>query len=130
MIVRLILVVCFLSTLVFAQGSPAKKDVPAVKAELSEIVDRTAEFQGRRIIATGDVISISADYQSMDIFDARSKAMVVISLSQLPRTQRNALINYPVYKVTVTGRVEMRKGRAVIRAEKISAQAPEILAKR
>jgi hypothetical protein len=110
------------------QSQSAKSDYARI--ELKEFVSRPAEYQGRRVLVTADVVSIGADFQSLDIFDARSKSLVAVSIAQLPKSQRQMLINGPVTRITVWGRIETCKGRVLLKADKVSAIVPETLATR
>lgn len=128
MFVRSFLVVCLLSALALGDSRVAKNDYSRI--ELKDFVTRPAEFQGRRVSITAEVVSVGADYLSLDLFDSTSKALILVSLEQLSKSQRIALVTGPVTRATVLGRIEMRKGRAILKAEKVSIVAPDVLAKR
>ncbi len=128
MFVRSFLVVCLFCAVALGDSRVVKGD--AARVELKEFVTRPASFQGRRMTITAEVVSIGADAMSLDLFDAGSKALIVVSLEQLSRTQRQAILTGPVTRATVQGRFEMRKGKAILKAEKVSIVAPDVLAKR
>lgn len=128
MFARTFLVVCFLSAMVLGQSRLVKNDYARI--ELKDVVSRPADYQGRRVLVTADVVSIGADYRSLTVFDAASKSLVLISISQLPKSQRQMLINGPVTRITVWGKSELRKGRMTIMADKVSAIVPDTLATR
>ncbi|MFN0088374.1 MAG: hypothetical protein ACKVX9_23490 [Blastocatellia bacterium] len=90
---------------------------------------RPAEFEGRRVSITAEVVSVGADYLSLDLFDSNSKALIVVSLELLSKSQRQALVAGPVTRAMVLGRFEMRKGRTILKAEKVSIIAPDVVAK-
>lgn len=128
MFVRAFLVVCVLSAMALGQGHVAKNDYARI--ELKDFVTRPADHQGRRVLVTADVVSIGADYQSLNVFDTGSKSLVLVSIAQLPKSQRQLLINGPVTRITVWGKIKIRNGRVVIKADKVSAIVPETLATR
>jgi hypothetical protein len=125
--IRTLLVLCFVSALALGQGRVAEGDYARI--ELKDFITRPADYLGRRVTVTADVISIGADYQSLDVFDAGSKSLLAVSIAQLPKSQRQALINGPVTRVTVWGKIKMREGRATIKADKVSAVTPDVLAR-
>jgi hypothetical protein len=116
--VRSFLLICIFAVIAVAQGREADKDF--LQVDLMNFVNRPADYLGRRVAITADVISVSADYRAIDVFDSKSKALIGVSLSQLSRQTRQALVNEPVRRVSVYGRVEMKRGRAVIKAEKVT----------
>src|SRR5262245_2552591 len=116
--VRSFLLICVFAVIAVAQGREVNKDYTQV--DLMNFVNRPSDYLGRRVAITAEVISVSADYRAIDVFDSRSKALIGVSLSQLSRQMRQALVNEPVRRVSVYGRVEMKRGRAVIKAEKVT----------
>ncbi len=119
--VRTLLLVCALSALVLGQARAVKNDYGQI--DLKEIVNRPADYQGRQVTVIADVVSVNADYKSLDVFDAATKALIGVSLAQLSRTQRQALVTEPVHRVSVSGRIEMKNGRATIKADKVTPLA-------
>ena len=116
--VRSFLLICFLAVVVAGQGREAGKDYAQV--DLKDFVNRPADYLGRRVAVTAEVVSVSADYRAIDVFDSKSKALIGVSLTHLPKQLRQALILEPVRNVSVYGRVEMKRGRAVIKADKVT----------
>ena len=116
--VRSFLLICFLTVIVVGQGREADKENTQI--DLMNFVNRPADYLGRRVAFTADVVSVSADYRAIDVFDSKSKALIGVSLSQLSRQMRQTLVNEPVRRVSVYGRIEMKRGRPVIKAEKIT----------
>jgi hypothetical protein len=125
--VRSFLLICVFAVIAVAQGRDADKDYTQI--DLVNFVNRPADYLGRRVAITADVISVSADYRAIDVFDSRSKALIGVSLSQLSRQLRQSLVNEPVRRVSVYGRIEMKRGRAVIKAEKVTPLDSPLVAK-
>jgi hypothetical protein len=126
--VRSFLLLCVLAVIATGQGRKADKDFSQV--DLRDFVTRPADYLGRRVTLTADVISVSADYQAIDVFDAPSRALIGVSLSQLPRQMRQTLVNEPVRRVSIYGRIEMKRGRPMIRAERVTPLDSPVVAKR
>jgi hypothetical protein len=126
MIVRTFLLVSLLCSLVVGQSRFVANEYARI--ELNAIAAHPADYQGRRVQVTADVVSIGADFQSLKVFDAENKSLVLISLAQLPKSQRRMLINGPVTRITVWGMSDVRNGRVTIRADKVSAITPDTLA--
>jgi hypothetical protein len=119
--IRTLLLVCALSVLGLAQTGAVKNDHGQTAIiDIKEVVKRPAEYQGRQVTVTADIVSIHANYRSLDVFDANAKALIGVSLVGLPRAQRQALITEPIHRISVAGRIEMKNGRAIIRAEKVT----------
>jgi hypothetical protein len=116
--VRSFFLICVLVVIAAGQGHMVDQDLPQV--DLRDFVNRPAEYLGRRVAITVDVISVSADYRAINVFDSKSKALIGVSLTQLPRQMRQSLVSEPVRRVLIYGRIEMKRGRAVIKAEKIT----------
>ncbi|MBL8172444.1 MAG: hypothetical protein JNJ50_30235 [Acidobacteria bacterium] len=97
--------------------------------EWKEFAAHAADFNGRRVVLTAEVVSVSADYKALDIFDARSKTLVHVSLEQLPKTQRHSLITAPIMHVSVFGLVETAQGQTTIKADKVTPVAATLIAR-
>lgn len=97
----------------------AAADVRYDKINIADFCNNPAAFDGRSVEVSGRVIAINAQSKSMELFDSQSKTVVVVRLSQLPKSERSALINKDVRRVGVSGRVRMVGERLVIDAEKI-----------
>ena len=125
-IVRTFVLVCCLAVLALGQGSAAGKDYAQLNWQ--DLVNYPADYEGRRVLITAEVVAVSADYKALDVFDARSKALIGVSLRQLSKAQRRALIVEPVRQVAVYGRVEIKRGQAVIKADKVTPVAVSLVA--
>lgn len=119
---------CCLAVPFFAQGRSVENGYAQV--DWKEFANRPAEFEGRRVAITADVVSISADFRALDVFDARSKSLVGVSLTQLPKSQRQTLVSEPVHRVSIYGRVEMKNGRAIIKADQVMPLATNLVAQK
>jgi len=126
--VRSFLLICVFAVIAVAQGRDTDKDYTQV--DLMNFAHRPADYLGRRVAITADVISVSADYRAIDVFDSRSKAIIGVSLTQLSRQMREALVNEPVRRVSVYGRIEMKRGRVVIKAEKVTPLENPLVARK
>lgn len=112
------LMVCVLAVVALGQGQPVNHNYEQV--DLKDFVNRPADYVGRRVAITAEVVSVSADYRAIDVFDSKSKALIAVSLTQLPRQLRQTLVTEPVHRVSVYGRIEVKRGRAVIKADKVT----------
>lgn len=126
LLVRTLILVCCFAVVALAQGREA--DNGYAQIELKEVASRSAELEGRRVAIVADVVSVGADLRTMDIFDSRSKTLASVSLTQLSKSQRQTLISEPVHKVSVFGRVEMKNGRMVIKADQVMPLANNLVA--
>ncbi|MDX2041175.1 MAG: hypothetical protein SF097_07995 [Acidobacteriota bacterium] len=126
-LVRTLLFVCCLTLSVLAQSKAADNGYAPV--ELKNVVGQCSELEGRRVAVTAEIVSVSADVRSMSVFDNSSKTIVSVSLDQLSKSQRQSLINQPVLRVSVFGRVEVKNNRAVIKADQVMPLATTLVAK-
>jgi hypothetical protein len=126
-LIRTLIMVCCLAVAALAQD---RADNGYAQIDLKEFSKRSSDFDGRRVAITADVVSVSADFRAMDVFDNGSKTLIAVSLSQLSKSQRQALINDPVHRVSVYGRIEMKNGRAVIKADQVMPLATNMVAQR
>ena len=118
---RTFLFVCCLALTALAQG---KADTGYVQVDLKN----ASELEGRRVAVTADIVSVSADFRSMKVFDNASKTYVSVSLEQLSKSQRQSLMNEPVLRVSVFGRVEVKNNHTVIKADQIMPMATNLIA--
>lgn len=118
---RTFLFVCCLALTALAQG---KADNGYVQVDLKN----ASELEGRRVAVTADIVSVSADFRSMKVFDSVSKTYVSVSLEQLSKSQRQSLMNEPVHRVSVFGRVEVKNNHTVIKADQIMPMATNLIA--
>lgn len=109
--------VCCLAGPFFAQG--AAVDNGYAQVDLKEFANHSAELEGRRVMITAEIISVSADGRTLNVFDNGSKTLVGVSLAQLSKTQRQTLVGGPIHRVSVFGRVSMKNGRAIIKADQV-----------
>src|SRR5262245_33308269 len=117
LLVRTFVLVCCLSVPFFAQGTTVENGYAQV--DLKEFANRSAELEGRRVMITAEIVSVSADARTLNVFDNGSKTLVGVSLAQLSKTQRQTLVGGPVHRVSVFGRVAIKNGRAVIKADQV-----------
>jgi hypothetical protein len=126
-VVRSLVLVCAMAALALGQTVAAraarpeqpKPQVNYVQVEAAALVSRPANFQGRRVTLTAEVISINARQRALDLFDAYSRSTIGVSIAELPKTQRRQLMAEPVRHVTVYGLVELQNGRPVLKAEQV-----------
>ena len=94
----------------------------AMADERLRIADFTSNpdaFTGRTVEVEARVVAISADGQSLELFDSPSHTRISVQLTQIPRTDRVALMHSDVREVTVRGRVSMVAGRLTIQAQSV-----------
>jgi len=122
-VVRSLVLVCALAVLAFAQTGARpeqpKSQVNYAQVEAAALVNRPADFQGRRVTLTAEVISINAQQRALDLYDAQSRVTIGVSLAELPKAQRRQLVAEAVRYVAVFGLVEVQNGRAVLKAEQM-----------
>ena len=122
-VVRSLVLVLALAVLAFGQtGTRPEQPKPQVnyaQVEAAALVNRPADFRGRRVTLTAEVISINAQQRALDLYDAQSRATIGVSLAEVPKAQRRQLVTEPVRHVTVYGLVELQNGRPVLKAEQV-----------
>jgi hypothetical protein len=89
------------------------------------ISSRTRTYEGRLVEVRADVIAISADSKSLQLFDGQSKMMIDVKLMQLSKPQRNALMRNPVRHLLVYGQASVIRGRLIIDAHKVDTLSPQ-----
>jgi hypothetical protein len=124
---RTFLLVCALSGIVMGQTGTVKNNYRQI--DLKELIKHPADYQGHLVTITADIISVNADYKSVDVFDSQSKALIGVSTTQLSRTQRQSLVTAPVHRVSISGRIRVKNGRAMIKAEKVTPLGVGLVAK-
>lgn len=127
LVIRTIILAGCLALVGLAQGRST--DNSYVQVELKDFVNRSADLVGRRVMITAEIISVSAKFHTIDVFDNGSKKMAVVSLAQLPKSQRQTLINEPIHRVSVFGRVEMKNGRTIIKADQVMPLTTNLMAR-
>ena len=115
-------VICF-SFLTLAQtplvaDSIANKNV-YVSVNSRELIASPETYAGRLVSFTGEIISISAGGESLHLYDGRSPMVIGISLSQLKKSARFALVNKPFHHVSVFGRVNVTNGKITLEATRV-----------
>lgn len=125
-LVRTLILVCCLAVAALAQGQPEKSSY--AEADLKEIANHSAEFEGRRVVITVEIISVNADQRTLNVFDNTSKTLAGVSLTQLTKSQRQSLITDPIHRVSVYGRVEVKNGHAVIKADQVMPLSTNLVA--
>jgi hypothetical protein len=90
--------------------------------DTTDFANRAATYEGQLVAVTGQVCAVNADGKSVRLFDANSKALIDVSISHLPRSQRRALIMGPVRRVSVYGRAEVQNGKLSIDAHRVVVQ--------
>lgn len=109
----------FLSLMSFA--GLAMASVPGDRVDLANFATHPELLAGRTIEVTANVIAISADGKSLEMFDSNSRTRVDVRLTQIPKAQRLALINSDVRRVMVSGRASVVAGRLTIDAESVQS---------
>jgi hypothetical protein len=114
--IRLGLALCLLTSLAAAKDGYQRLEANDLRHPES--------YAGQLVEVTAEVVSISADAKALHLFDAQSKALIVVSLTQLKIQDRRALILSPIHRLSVCGRAEMRDGRVVIDADTVETPVP------
>jgi hypothetical protein len=99
----------------------ATTDGRYTKINIADFCNHPEVLNGRLVEVSARVIAINADSNSMELFDSESRTMIVVKMADLPKAQRNALVNNDIRRVTVAGRASMVGGRLVIDARRIEA---------
>jgi hypothetical protein len=128
-LVTLGLFVCLLDAAAFGQtvAEPAQraarqeqpKQINYVQVGAAQLLQRPTTYHGRRVALTAEVVSVNARRRSLDLYDQHTRALIGVSLADLPKAQRRQLAAEPIYHVTVYGLAEMQNGRMVLRAEQV-----------
>lgn len=116
-VIRLTLSIILLAGLAAAHGRYEPIDI-------SDFVAHPETYEGRLVEVRADVIAISADSKSLQLFDGQSKMMIDVKLMQISKPQRNALMRNPVRHLQVYGQATVIGGRLVIDAHKVDALSP------
>ena len=98
-------------------GQP--KQLSYVQVDAAQLLQRPAAYRGRRVALTAAIVSVNARRHSLELYDQRTRALIGVSLADLPKAQRRQLVAEPVYHVTVYGLAEMQEGRLVLKAEQV-----------
>ena len=106
------LIVISLAGLTMAHDGAERFKIADFASDPGGFVGRTVEVQAR-------VVAISADGQSLELYDSPSHTRVSVQLAQLPQAERAALMCSDVREVQVRGRVSVVAGRLTIHADSI-----------
>lgn len=90
-----------------------------VQVYVAELLQHPAEYQGRRVTVTAEIVSLNAQNRSLNVYDQHSRAQIGVSLEDVSKTQRRRIVTDPVHQVAVFGRVEMQNGQPVLKAEQV-----------
>ncbi len=126
--VRTVVLLACLMVPAFAQSRAIEQGYAPI--ELKAIAAAPADLEGRRVTVTAEIFSVNADARTLNVFDLHSKTLVGVSLVQLSKSQRQALLAEPVVRVSVFGRVELKNGRAVIKADQVMPLTTNLVAQK
>ena len=90
------------------------------RIDTGDVMNRADSYQGRLVEVSGNVCAVNADGKSIRLFDANTRVLIDVRLSQLSKAQRNAVLQSPVRHILVQGRAETRGGHLVIEAHQIT----------
>jgi hypothetical protein len=96
-----------------------KASSAAEQVNLVEFASHPEALAGRIIEVNARVIAISADGKSLELFDSQSRTRIAVRLTQLPKTERLALLQSDVRRVAVSGRASVIAGRLTIDADSV-----------
>lgn len=89
------------------------------KINIADFLNNPEAFASPMVEINARVIAINANSKSMELFDSKTRTMILVNLSQLAKSERNALIRTDVRQVSVTGRANMVDGRLLITADSV-----------
>lgn len=118
LLIVMLLVGATLGQTQFTESDRARGNV-YTEVDLTEVMQYPDRFAGRRITLTAEVVSVSAKYQSLHLYDAQSRALIDVSLARLNKSIRHTLVRSPIHNISVRGRLNFSKGRIVVEAEKV-----------
>ena len=95
------------------------------RIDLAEFNTHPETFDGRVIEISAQVIAISADSKSMELFDSQTRTSIHVRLTQLSKSERSSLMLSGARRVVVSGRATVVNHRLVIDAQKIEAIAQD-----
>ncbi len=127
--VRLFVVLVLLGGGVCAQTSRVSSKPPQYReVSLTELIRNPDVYSGQRVTLTADILSLSANSRSLDLYDGLSRAMISVSLVNLKKSERRALMQTPVHRLSVSGWLNLERGQVVIQAERVEARLTERVA--
>jgi len=117
LVVRFALMISLSAGVVFAQTRSPETVYSEIS--LSEVNRDPDGFVGKRVALTGEIVSVSANYESIHLFDGPSRAMINVSLDNLKKARRRTLVLTPVRRLSVYGRLSLDHGQVVLMADRI-----------
>jgi hypothetical protein len=90
-----------------------------VQIDVAELLRHPAEYAGRRVTVTAEVVSVNAQKNALSVYDQRSRAQLGVSLSEISKTQRRRIVADPIHQVALFGRVELQDGQPCLKAEQV-----------
>lgn len=94
------------------------------RIKTTEFAAHPESFAGRLVEVRADIIAVSADGRSVELFDRESRATITVNLSQIQKSQRNALIHSPAHRLLVYGQAIVGGQRLMIDAHKFEVLLP------
>ena len=113
------LILSTLSILLLAGFATAHGRYEPIKT--AEFTAHPESYDGRLVEVRANIIAISADRKSLELFDSESRMMITVKLNQLQKSQRQALMHSPARRLLVYGQATVVGGRMVIDAHKVEA---------
>lgn len=93
-----------------------------------EVIQNPGVYSGQRVTLTAEILSLSADVRSLDLYDESSRTKISVSLVKLKKADRRALIQSPVHRLSVSGLLSLDGGQVVIQAERVEARLTDRVA--
>jgi len=115
------LTLSFLLVISFAGLTMARSADERLK--IADLASDPESFAGRSVEVEARVVAISADGQSLELFDSPTYTRISVQLAQLPKAERKALIRSDVREVLVRGQVSVVAGRLTIHAESVQSSS-------
>ena len=127
LVIRLMMVMVLLAGVAFGEGRNSEEMASAQNEQagayaainLNDLRQHPERYDGQRVTLTAEIVSISANYGSLHLFDEQSRALINVTLDQVKRSTRRSLVQDPIYRIAVFGRVNLDRGQLVVRAEKV-----------
>ena len=120
---RILLAVILLTTGVFAQTGRDYNLPPHYReVSLAEIRDNPTLFSGQRVTFTAEIFSLAADSRSLDLYDGKTRTLINVSLANIKKSERRALVQAPVHRISVSGKLNLDRGQVVLEAERVEAR--------
>ena len=97
----------------------ATANVDYQPVDTTNFATRAAAYEGQLVAVTGKVCAVNADGKGVRLFDAETKALIEVNLSQLARSQRRTLMLSGVHQIWVYGKAEVKNGKLIIDAHRV-----------